>query len=157
MTHDVDWEELMNAALGHAAAYRTSLPARPHAAALGVDAIFERLTALGSMPSEGRPARAVLDELVALAEPGLTSMAGPRFFGWVTGGTLPAALAADWMTSAWDQNAGPASGAPAAAAFEVTALRWVCELLELPATVRGALVSGASMANFTALAAARHQ
>ena len=115
------------------------------------------LDALGAMPLEGRPPHAVLDELVRLAAPGITSMAGPRFFGWVTGGTLPAALAADWMTSAWDQNAGPANGAPAACAFEVLALRWVSELLGLPEPTRGALVSGATLANFTALAGARSQ
>jgi glutamate/tyrosine decarboxylase-like PLP-dependent enzyme len=157
MTADVAWNELLGAALGHAVDYRDALRVRPHAAPQGVDAIFGTLVALGTLPAEGRPPRAVLDELVALAEPGLTSMAGPRFFGWVTGGTLPIALAADWMTSAWDQNAGPATGAPAASAFEVAALRWVCELLDLPAETRGALVSGATMANFTALAAARHQ
>jgi aromatic-L-amino-acid decarboxylase len=157
MTTDVVWGELLGAALGHAVDYRGSLRTRPHAAAAGVDTVFEALTSLGPLPAEGRPAHQVLEELVALAAPGLTSMAGPRFFGWVTGGTLPAALAADWMTSAWDQNAGPATGAPAASAFEVAALRWVCELLELPAETRGALVSGATMANFTALAAARHR
>ncbi|HVZ32239.1 MAG TPA: pyridoxal-dependent decarboxylase, partial [Polyangiaceae bacterium] len=92
---------------------------------------------------------------VRLASPGLTAMSGPRFFGWVTGGTLPSALAADWLTSVWDQNAGPASGAPAASAFEIVALRWVVELLGLPETARGALVTGASAANFSALAAAR--
>jgi glutamate/tyrosine decarboxylase-like PLP-dependent enzyme len=157
MTADVDWDVLLGAALGHAVAYRGSLQTRPHAAPASMDVLFEALASLGALPAQGRPPAVVIDELVALAGPGLTSMAGPRFFGWVTGGTLPAALAADWLTSAWDQNAGTASGAPAAGAFEVAALRWVCELLELPEHTRGALVSGATMANFTALAAARHQ
>jgi glutamate/tyrosine decarboxylase-like PLP-dependent enzyme len=82
-------------------------------------------------------------------------MSGPRFFGWVTGGTLASALAADWLTTTWDQNAGPATGAPAAAAFELVALRWVAQLLGLPEQARGALVTGATLANLSALAGAR--
>ncbi|HET9954366.1 MAG TPA: pyridoxal-dependent decarboxylase, partial [Polyangiaceae bacterium] len=96
-------------------------------------------------------------ELVEWAEPGLASMASPRFFGWVTGGSLPAAVAADWLTSAWDQNAGPSSATPSSCAFESCALSWVVQLLELPPDTRGAFVSGCSMANLTALAGARSQ
>ena len=154
---DVDWNALLGAAFEHAARYRSSLRERPVAAAANADEILAALEALGPLPEAGRSPREVLDELVEQAGPGLTSMAGPRFFGWVTGGTLPAALAADWMTSAWDQNAGPATGAPAASAFETIAVRWVCELLELPPATRGALVSGTTLANFTALAAARSE
>jgi glutamate/tyrosine decarboxylase-like PLP-dependent enzyme len=157
MTADFAWDELLGATLEHAATYRRSLASRPVGAVATTEVVLEALAPLGAMPSEGRSPRQVLDELVEYAEPGLTSMAGPRFFGWVTGGTLPAALAADWMTSTWDQNAGPATGAPAAAAFELLALRWLCELLGLPEQTRGALVSGATLANFSALAAARHQ
>jgi len=155
--NDIDWDALLGAALGHAASYRGSLGARPVAAAASTEAVFEALNALGPLQDGARAPEQVLEELVALASPGITAMAGPRFFGWVTGGTLPAALAADWMTTAWDQNAGPATGAPAANAFEVAAVRWLTELLGLPDEVRGALVSGATLANFTALAAARHQ
>jgi glutamate/tyrosine decarboxylase-like PLP-dependent enzyme len=157
MRCEPEWEELLGSALEHSVAYRRSLASRPVAAQQPTEKVLERLEAIGSLPSAGCPPAAVLAELVELASPGITGMAAPRFFGWVTGGTLPAALAADWMTSAWDQNAGPATGAPAAAAFEVAALRWVIELLGLPESVRGALVSGATMANFTALAAARSQ
>jgi glutamate/tyrosine decarboxylase-like PLP-dependent enzyme len=157
MTLDIAWDELLRATLGHALEYRRSLASRSASAPASTEALTASLAALGSMPLEGRPPRQVLDELVQLAAPGITSMAGPRFFGWVTGGTLPAALAADWMTSAWDQNAGPATGAPAASAFEVLAVRWVCELLGLPEQTRGALVSGATVANFSALAGARSQ
>jgi glutamate/tyrosine decarboxylase-like PLP-dependent enzyme len=107
------------------------------------------------LPLDGCSAEQVLNELVELATPGVTAMSGPRFFGWVTGGTLPAAVGADWLTSIWDQNAGPATGAPAAAAFETASLRWVVELLALPAAACGALVTGATSANFVALAAAR--
>ena len=95
-------------------------------------------------------------ELAAAAEPGLVASAGPRYFGFVTGGALPAALAADWLTSAWDQNAGLHSMSPAAAAAEQTVGRWVLELLGLPPSAGFGLVTGAQMANVSALAAARH-
>lgn len=157
MTHDASWDDLLSTTLRHALEYRGSLAARPASAALTTDAVLATLEALGPLPAEGRSPAEVLRELVTLATPGVTSMAGPRFFGWVTGGTLPSALAADWMTSAWDQNAGPATGAPAASAFELQAMRWLVELLGLPEVTRGALVSGATLANFSALAAARSQ
>jgi glutamate/tyrosine decarboxylase-like PLP-dependent enzyme len=157
VTRIVDWGALLGAALEHATAYRSSLRERPARAPIETDALLARLEALGPLPDGGSSPEQVLHELVQHAEPGLTSMAGPRFFGWVTGGTLPAALAADWMTSAWDQNAGPAAGAPAASAFEAVAVRWVCQLLELPEGTRGALVTGSMLANFTALAAARSE
>jgi glutamate/tyrosine decarboxylase-like PLP-dependent enzyme len=157
MTRQFEWDALLEAVLAHAAAYRRQLADKPVRAEASTETMAHTLLALGAMPLEGRSPALVLDELVEQATPGITAMAGPRFFGWVTGGTLPAALAADWMTTAWDQNAGPATGAPAAVAFELCALRWLSELLELPAETRGALVSGASMANFTALAAARSQ
>jgi glutamate/tyrosine decarboxylase-like PLP-dependent enzyme len=156
MASDNHWEQLLQAALGHALAYRRSLPVRSVAAPASTTTLLERVGAGNPLPDEGMAPHAVLDELVRLAEPGITAMSGPRFFGWVTGGTLPAALAADWMTSTWDQNAGPAQGAPAAAAFELAALRWCVQLLGLPAETRGAIVTGATAANFTCLAAARN-
>lgn len=156
MTGSVDWEPLLEAALGHALAYRRSLPERRVAPSLGLRAMIERVANV-ALPAHGKPPADVLEELVELATPGLTSMAGPRFFGWVTGGTLPAALVADWMVSAWDQNAGPAHGAPAAAAFELAALGWLVSLLGLPEGTTGALVTGATLANVTCLAAARHR
>jgi glutamate/tyrosine decarboxylase-like PLP-dependent enzyme len=157
MAHGEPWSALLSATLERALEYRRSLASRGVAAARSTEAMLESLDALGTLPLDGQAANDVLRELVDRATPGITSMAGPRFFGWVTGGTLPAALAADWMTSAWDQNAGPATGAPAASAFELQALRWVVELLGLPESTRGALVSGATLANFSALAGARHQ
>ena len=113
MAEKVDWEKLLTLARDHALAYRDSLPARRVAASAAIDDIRRALGEMVPFPREGCAAAAVLNELVAIAGPGLTAMSGPRFFGWVTGGTLPAALAADWMTSTWDQNAGPAAGAPA--------------------------------------------
>src|SRR5215471_17539972 len=120
-----DLETLLARAMGHALDWRLGLPERKVAPAASTESVHEALCELGGVPAEGQPPAQVLEELVRYAQPGLTAMSGPRFFGWVTGGTLASALAADWLTSAWDQNAGPASGAPAAAAFELQALRWV--------------------------------
>ncbi len=103
------------------------------------------------------PVDRVLAELVAEAEPGLTAINSPRFFGFVMGGAHPAGIAADWLATAWDQNAGLAAPTPAAAAFEEVAGGWLAELLGLPATASFALVTGCQMAHVTALAAARHR
>jgi glutamate/tyrosine decarboxylase-like PLP-dependent enzyme len=157
MENPRDLEELLARTSEHALAWRRSLGTRAVAAAASTDSVHAELLALGGVPAHGRAPAQVLEELVRLAEPGLTAMSGPRFFGWVTGGTLASALAADWLTATWDQNAGPATGAPAAAAFELVALRWVVELLGLPDQTRGALVTGATLANFSALAGARSQ
>ena len=101
------------------------------------------------------PAAEVVDYLAAKAEPGLMAMPSGRFFGWVIGGTLPAALAADWLVSAWDQNAGLRFATPATAAIEEAAGNWLLELLGLPAESDVGFATGATMANFTGLAAAR--
>jgi glutamate/tyrosine decarboxylase-like PLP-dependent enzyme len=95
----------------------------------------------------------VLDEI---GSPATMAMAGPRFFGWVIGGSLPAALAANWLAAAWDQNAGLFAATPIATVLEEISLRWLLEALGLPAGAGGAFVTGATAANFTALAAARH-
>lgn len=95
----------------------------------------------------------LLDEM---GSPATVASAGPRYFGFVTGGALPATVAANWMTGAWDQNAALVIESPAAAAIERTALAWLLDVLHLPSHAAGAFVTGATMANFTALAAARH-
>ncbi len=95
--------------------------------------------------------------LAAAAEPGLMAMPSGRFFGWVIGGTLPAALAADWLVSAWDQNAGLRFASPGVVAAEEAAAAWLLDLLGLPSTADVGFVTGATMANFTGLAAARQQ
>ncbi len=100
------------------------------------------------------PASAVY-EWFSRAEIGITASPGPRFFGFVTGGSTPAALAGDWLASALDQNAGLWAGSPAAAQTELVVLRWLKELFGLPAGWAGALTSGATMANLVGLAAAR--
>jgi glutamate/tyrosine decarboxylase-like PLP-dependent enzyme len=99
---------------------------------------------------------AVLELLDRVGSPATMAMAGPRFFGFVIGGSLPAALAANWLATAWDQNAALANISPVAARLEAVALRWLLDLLGLPAGAAGAFVTGGTMANFTALAAARH-
>ena len=103
----------------------------------------------------GDPAQtiALLDRLVS---PATMGMAGPRFFGFVIGGSLPVAVAANWMAAAWDQNAALYERTPGVAHLEEVALRWLIELFDLPPTTGGGFVTGATVANFTALAAARH-
>jgi glutamate/tyrosine decarboxylase-like PLP-dependent enzyme len=155
MADEFEWERLLDLARDHALAYRRSLPTRRVAASATTESMQRALEGMDRLPEDGCSAEQVLNEIVELATPGVTAMSGPRFFGWVTGGTLAAAVGADWLTSIWDQNAGPATGAPAAAAFEAASLRWVVERLGLPVGARGALVTGATTANFVALAAAR--
>jgi glutamate/tyrosine decarboxylase-like PLP-dependent enzyme len=105
----------------------------------------------------GIDATTVIEDLVKAVDGGIIDTAGPRFFGWVIGGSLPAALAADWLTSAWDQNAGMYSTSPAAAIVEEAAGAWLKQLLHLPPTASFALVTGCQMAHVTCLLAARHR
>lgn len=109
----------------------------------------------GPLPETGTPAAEVVEHLAARAEPGLMAMPSGRFFGWVIGGTLPAALAADWLVSAWDQNAVLRYAAPAVSAIEEAAGNWLVGLLGLPAESDVGFTTGATMANFAGLAAAR--
>jgi len=145
MTH-----EALERAVELAGEWLETLPERPVRAAGDADGLR------GPLPEAGEDAVAAVDALAAAAGPGLVASAGPRYFGFVTGGALPAAVAADWLTSAWDQNAGLHSMSPAAAAAEATVAAWAKELLGLPPGAGVALVTGAQMANFTALAAARN-
>ena len=117
----------------------------------------EMLDALGGpLPDEGEEPVAVLERLAAAADPGLAGTAGPRFFGFVIGGSMPAALGADVLTSAWDQNAGINALTPAAAAAEVVAGAWVVDALGLPSGTAVGFVTGGMMANYSCLSAARH-
>ena len=108
------------------------------------------------LDDSGLPAEAVVEDLVKDVEGAILGSASGRFFGWVIGGTLPAALAADWLTATWDQNAALYSCGPAAAVVEEVAGGWLKELLGLPADASFAFVTGTQMAHFTCLAAARH-
>ena len=122
------------------------------------DASIEELRASlgGPLPKGGTDAAQVIAELIEAAEPGIMAMPSGRFFGFVIGGALPAAIAADWLTSAWDQNAGLIGPTPSAGVVEEVAVEWLRELLGLPAGVSAGIVTGCQMAHMTALAAARH-
>jgi glutamate/tyrosine decarboxylase-like PLP-dependent enzyme len=108
------------------------------------------------LPEHGEDPVAVIEQLAATAGPATVASPGPRYFGFVTGGALPAALAADWLTSAWDQNAFSRVSSPAVAAIEAVVERWSLEALGLPADAAVGITTGATTANFTCLAAARH-
>jgi glutamate/tyrosine decarboxylase-like PLP-dependent enzyme len=144
----------LRAAAAHAEAFLATLDARPVAAR--ADAATVRDTLGGPLPELGDDPAAVIDALAAGAEPGLVATAGPRHFGFVIGGALPAALAADWLVSAWDQNAAFHSLSPAAAAIEEITSAWTLELLGLPEGASVGFVTGAQGAITTCLAAARH-
>ena len=108
------------------------------------------------MADTGVPAEQVVADLVAATAGGLNGIAGGRLFAWVNGGALPAALATDWLVSAWDQNAGLTAVSPAASVVEEIAGVWLKDVLGLPATASFALTTGCQMAHATCLAAARH-
>ncbi len=147
------YSEALSAAARRAAEWLASLPDRhvgPAQSAHDLAADFG-----GPLPEQGMPAAAVVEYLADKAEPGLMAMPSGRFFGWVIGGTLPAALAADWLVSAWDQNSGLRYATPAIAAIEEGAGHWLLDLLGLPAESDVGFTTGATMANFTGLAAAR--
>jgi len=115
-----------------------------------LDGFLEPLAAGPTPPEE------VIRMLDELGSPATMGIAGPRFFGFVIGGSLPAALGANWLASAWDQNAGLFAATPISALLEEVSLGWLLDALALPAGCGGAFVTGATVANFTALAAARH-
>ncbi|HYP46166.1 MAG TPA: pyridoxal-dependent decarboxylase [Propionibacteriaceae bacterium] len=131
------------------------LDERPVRAASDVDQVTAALSQ--PLPDVGSDALSVIEELIAGAGPGIVAMPSGRFFGWVIGGNLPAALGADWLTSVWDQNAGLLVSSPAAAGAERVASNWLLDVLGLPPSAAVGFVTGAMMANFTCLAAARHE
>ncbi len=139
---------------GIAADYLERIPDRPVGSEAGVEEL--RASLGGPLPEGPADPREVIEHLAAAAEPGLVASPGGRYFGFVIGGALPAALAADWLTSAWDQNAGLYVAGPAAATVEEVAGAWTAELLGLPGGVSFGFVTGCQMAHVTALAAARH-
>lgn len=143
------------AAAQHAQAFLDGLDERPVAARVDATAVHDALG--GPLPERGEDPDTVIDALVAGADPGLVASAGPRHFGFVIGGALPAALAADWLVSAWDQCAAFHSLSPAAAALEEVVSAWTRELFGLPADASVGFVTGGQGANTTCLAAARHQ
>jgi glutamate/tyrosine decarboxylase-like PLP-dependent enzyme len=150
----VSERELLHLAADYAADFVETLDTRPIRAEADVE---ELLAALGGvLPEEGLDPRAVIAALVEEATPGVVAMPSGRYFGFVIGGALPAAVAADWLASVWDQNAGLYAGGPSAAVVEEVCRTWLAELLGLPSDVSVAYVTGCQMAHVTALAAARH-
>src|SRR3954468_1656312 len=149
-----DAPRVLTRAAALASDYLATLPDRP--VARSVDLAALRASMGGPLPDGPIDPVAVVEALAAAADPGVVATAGPRFFGFVIGGSLPAALGADWLTSAWDQNAAFFVTSPAASVAEEVAAGWLVELLELPLATSVGFASGATMANFTALAAARH-
>ena len=144
-----DIDDVLSRAKGHALAYRTAQPGWTR----DYHAMRDRLAA--PTPETGMDRVAVIDELAQLVEGGLMTSTGPRFFGWVIGASDPAGVAADWLVSAWGQNAGYQSTAPAMAAVEETAERWLLDVLDLPPESAIGFSTGATVANGTCLAAAR--
>jgi len=145
---------VLDTAVARAQEFLAGLATRPVRAKATVSELRERLgQPLGEL---GLAPETVISELARDAEPGLVASAGPRYFGFVIGGSHPAAVAADWLTSAWDQNAGLSATSPAAAVVEEVAAGWLLDLLGLPKGAGVGFVTGGQMANFVGLCAGRH-
>lgn len=138
----------------YAVSYLGSMDSQPVRETATVDELRSALG--GPLPDHPVDPVQVIAELIEAAEPGVVGIAGSRYFGFVIGGGLPAAVAADWLTATWDQNAGLYAAGPSASVVEEVAIRWLVELLGLPADSSAAFVTGCQMAHVTALAAARH-
>ena len=148
-------EDALARTLDIARAYIASRANRPVWPATTLTALREALG--GALPDNPIDASNVIDALARAAEPGLVTTTGPRYFGFVTGGALPATVAAEWLTAVWDQPAGLYVLSPAASVVEEVAAGWLIDLLGLPAGASVGFVTGCHMANFTALAAGRHE
>jgi glutamate/tyrosine decarboxylase-like PLP-dependent enzyme len=145
---------LLRQVLDAATDYLGSLPDRP----VWTRATYDDMVAAlgGPMPATPTDPADVVAHLAKAAEPGLTATPSGRFYGFVIGGVHPAGLAADWLTTVWDQNAGLTALAPANAACETVAAGWILDVLGLPSSASVGFVTGGMMANFTCLGAARH-
>jgi glutamate/tyrosine decarboxylase-like PLP-dependent enzyme len=148
------YERVLEVAGERARRYLAELPDRPVREEAGVEELRAALDR--KLPEEGEDPASVVDELAEAAEPGLIALGNPRYFGFVIGGTLPAALGADWLVTAWDQIASLYVCGPSAAVAEEVSGRWVLELLGLPASSGFGLTTGGTMANFSGIAAGRH-
>jgi glutamate/tyrosine decarboxylase-like PLP-dependent enzyme len=148
-----DARELLRRTAELAADYLDTLGDRPVFPQVSPEELREALG--GPLPDEPLPAEQVVEELATAAEPGVVALGSGRYFGFVIGGELPAALAADWLTSAWDQNAGLYAGGPSASVVEQVTREWLVDLLGLPADSSIGFVTGTQLAHVTGLAAAR--
>src|SRR5262245_55127175 len=146
--------ELLRETANHAADFLETLPERPVFPSVGADELRAQLG--GPVPDGPTDPREVVRELAKVGDAAAVAIPGPRYFGFVIGGAVPASLAADWLTSTWDQNAGLYVAGPAASVVEEIAGFWVADLLRLPRVQSFAFVTGTQMAHATALAAARN-
>lgn len=149
------WQELLGRTGQIAANYLTGGEQGPVANGIAMPELIDALG--GPLPQEGSDPLTVVEDLARNAERGLVRTNAGRYFGFVEGGVLPASLAADWLASAWDQNAAYFALSPAASAAEEVCRRWLSELLGLPETVSAGFTTGAQTANVIGLAAARHR
>ncbi len=148
------YRPVLERALAHALTYLGNLEHTPVAGPATLPELRARLAR--PLRDDGIEAAQVVDELVADVAGGVLGSAGGRFFGWVIGGSVPSALAADWLTATWDQNVAIYACGPAEAVIEEVCGSWLKELLRLPATASFAFVTGSQMAHVTCLAVARH-
>jgi glutamate/tyrosine decarboxylase-like PLP-dependent enzyme len=149
-----DSEAALRRAADHAVRYRQGVDRRQLGPAEDYPTMLARFG--GPVPEAGAPPAEIIDQLAAMADPGLMAFSNPRFFGWVVGASHPVGVAADWLASAWGQNANMAVTTPAAAAAEEAAGRWMLDLLDLPRDAGFGFTTGATMANAIGLAAARN-
>jgi glutamate/tyrosine decarboxylase-like PLP-dependent enzyme len=149
------YDRLLDRAHAHARRFLSTV----HTRHVGTQVTRAALVAAlgGRLPDEPTDPVAVIDGLAGDADAGIVADAGPRYFGFVTGGSHPAAVAAEWLVSSWDQNVALYVMSPAAAVIEDVAAGWILDVLGLPADASVGFVTGAHMANLTALAAARHE
>src|SRR5687768_16336145 len=149
----IEADDVFAAARDAALAYRASLGSRSHRPELDYRQMCDHFRE--PVPEDGRSGSDVIRELAERADPGLMSMAGPRFFGWVLGGSDPVGVAADWLVSAWGQNTGYHTPTPSTAAIEQVTAGWLIEILGLPEEASVGFTTGATAANMVALCAAR--
>jgi glutamate/tyrosine decarboxylase-like PLP-dependent enzyme len=151
----VDMEELANRAVSHACAYLGSVRERTVKATLTGDELRELLG--GPVPDRGEDPIPVIDTIAEAGRTGTVAPQGPRYFGFVIGGSIPAAIVTDWLVSAWDQNAQTFIMSPISAVVEEIVSEWLKQLFGLPTAWSVGFVTGAQMASFTSLMTARHE
>jgi glutamate/tyrosine decarboxylase-like PLP-dependent enzyme len=154
MSRAVDDPRVLKRASELAAEFLSQLPERPVGRPIAPEALHATLGV--ELSERGEDPVSVIDALAEAIDPGLVATAGPRYFGFVIGGSLPVAVATEWLVAAWDQNAGSYVAAPGAAVVEEVAGAWLRDLFGIPSNATTGFVTGATMANFTGLAAARH-
>ena len=150
---NMSYQNLLKRTSDLALEFLNGLPERPVGRPINYAELLAKMG--GALPDQGEDSLQVIEKLVEVADPGLVATAGPRYFGFVIGGAHPASLAADWMAAAWDQNAGAYVLSPAAAVAEEVVRTWMIDLFGLPGEMSLGFTTGGTMANFTALAAAR--